>query len=166
MPKSVPQKDPSKINRRKLKKCLTKYEECTYCNLVEKFRTDTRCLDCPYYPSSSKGQDVSNKGVRPCVAIYAEVFKPMGITTYNSKNNTALGKSHLYMYYYYPSLNWQPPPIPDFDRFGKPVNKETAVFELAHLDGDEHNDRKKNLFWFLRNEHKTLEPNTKKGSKR
>ena len=158
MSKSVPQKDVSKIDLKALEKVLFQNSECPQCPLIEKFKTKTECSNCPYYPSSRKGLNKSVKGKRPCVAISAKVFKPMGITTYNPKNNTVLGKSHLYMYHYYPSLKWQPPPLPEVDRFGKPV-KPTAVFELAHLDGNEHNDRKNNLFWMLKNEHKCTEKN-------
>lgn len=165
MSKSVPQKDISKINLKDLKKVLFQYAECPQCEIIEKFKTKTACPNCPYYPSSRKGLTKSVKGKRPCVAISANVFKAIGITTYNSKNNTVLGKSHLYMYYYYPSLKWQPPPLPAFDRFGQPV-KSTAVFELAHLDGNEHNDRKNNLFWMLKNEHKCTEKNVPKRKKK
>ena len=57
------------------------------------------------------------------------------------------------MYLYYPDLNWQLPPTPDYDNYGKRVNKSKARQTIHHLNGNHFDDTKDNLSWRLISDH-------------
>jgi hypothetical protein len=118
--------------------------DCITCNVYEQIGRGEQCDDCPFCKSSKPTPDSPT-----LVGLSAVSFK--GILTPKQLQNW--GKHQLFMYLYYPELNWQPPPIPDFDNFGRPVNKATAKWCIHHINGDHTDDRKQNLAWLLRTDH-------------
>lgn len=119
--------------------------ECITCNYYEELGKGTLCNDCPFCKNSSV-----KKGEPSRVGIKHSVFLPLGFTKQQCAN---IGKCQLFMFLYYPHLNWSPPPIPDYDNYGFPVNKEKARQSIHHLNGDHNDDRKENLTWNLLSDH-------------
>ena len=141
---------------------------CFVCNAAEKIEKGIRgagkgkggkfCKDinrnCPFVITSRRTN--GSQGMSPG----ALVFRKYGLNVLTKTNTYKYGKSHFLFYLYHSQMNWQPPQhIPDFNRFGQLVNKETDIWTLAHLNGDHYDDSRGNLMWLLKSEHGLLEPN-------
>ena len=133
----------SNIDRRGILKLLK--WECIRCNIYEEIGKGTQCENCPFCKNSSV-----KKGQPSRVGLKQSVFLPLGLTLKQCQN---WGKHQLFMYIYYPELNWQPPPIPDYDNYGNEVNKRTARQTIHHINGDHNDDRKDNITWRLQGDH-------------
>lgn len=133
----------SDINRRGVLRVLK--WRCITCNVYEEMGKKTQCDDCPFCRNSSV-----KKGQPSRIGLKQSVFLPLGLTKKQCEN---WGKHQLFMYLYYPDLNWQPPPIPDYDNYGNFVNKDTAKQTIHHINGIHFDDRKDNLTWRLQGDH-------------
>jgi len=124
---------------------------CIKCNIYEKEGMKKRCPECPFtYTSASSKGDPSRFGLA------ATYFRPLGLVPDYASGNYREGKSNLFMYLYYPLLNWNPPPIVgSTDRFGNILTKDSR-FTIHHIDGNHYNDSKDNLMWALQSEHNQI----------
>ena len=119
-----------------------------YCKIVEK--------DCVWRTHSKRGNGLMN------FAPSAKVFNKYGFKLINDKSTYKIGKCHFLFFLFHPDMNWEPPQErPERNRFGK-IIQPTDCWELCHIDGVFWNDRKKNLQWGWRSEHKALEPNVRR----
>lgn len=109
--------------------------------------------DCPFVVTSKKGPNAQ------CVAPSSKVFRKYGLRTINDKSTYLYGKSHFFFYLYHPDMNWQPPEMPDINRYGKVVDKEKDIWTLSHVNGNHYDDSKMNHQWLLKSEHAIVEPN-------
>ncbi len=132
----------SEIDRRGILKILK--WQCLICNYYEEVGKGTVCEDCPFCKNSAV-----KKGEPSRVGLRQKVFIPLGLTKKQCQN---WGKSQLFMYLYYPELNWQPPPLPEYDNYGFRV-KSTSKQTIHHIDGNHHNDLKDNSTWKLLSDH-------------
>ena len=128
----------SDINRRGLLRILK--WECMMCNFYEELGKGTMCQDCPFCKNS-----VGESGTVSRVGLKQSVFMPLGLTKKQCEN---WGKHQLFMYLYYPELNWQPPPIPEYDNYGHIVKARTR-WTIHHINGNHHDNTKDNLTWRL-----------------
>lgn len=150
-------------------KALTKFElicfDCKIEVMIEQEirgpgRGDVYCKeikrDCPWVKTSSRGNGTM------CTAPSARIFKDCGFDILQKNSTYKIGKSHFLFFIYHPDMGWQPPQeMPERNRFGKIVDPETDCWELCHLNGKHWDDRKRNLEWKLKTEHKVTEPNTR-----
>ena len=148
----------SEINRRELIKILSWY--CLICNYFEEKGKGTLCGQKP--PECVNGNVVtydeciycSNSSPSPGqpsrVGLKQSVFLPLGFTKKQCEN---WGPHQLFMYLQYSEMNWQPPPIPDYDNYGFPVNKGTARQTIHHINNDHYDNRKDNITWKLSSDH-------------
>ena len=92
----------------------------------------------------------------------ARVFNKYGFKLINDKSTYKIGKCHFIFFLFHVDMNWQPPQeFPERNRFGKIV-LPNDVYELCHINGIFWDDKKDNLRWDLRSEHKVLEPNVRR----
>lgn len=148
----------SEINRRGIIEKLSWY--CLICNYFEERGKGTLCGQKP--PEIIDGKIVEYdecifcrnsspiKGAPSRVGLKHSVFRPLGLTVKQCQN---WGPHQLFTYLFYPKLNWQPPPLPDYDNYGEPVNKETARQTLHHINNDHFDNRKDNVTWNLISDH-------------
>jgi len=148
----------SEINRRELIKKLSWY--CLICNYHEEKGKGTLCGQ--KKPEIVDGKIVTydecifcsnsapEAGKPSRVGLKKSVFKPLGLTDKQCEN---WGPHQLLMYLQYPKLNWQPPPIQEFDNYGNPVDQETARQTIHHLNNDHNDNRKDNITWNLTGDH-------------
>ena len=119
---------------------------------------EATCLikkDCPWVTHSKKANGTMS------VAPSAKVFKKYGFKLVNDKSTYKIGKCHFLFFLYHPDMNWEPPKEnTERTRFGK-IIKATDIWEMCHINGICWDDRKRNLQWGRKTEHKVLEPNTK-----
>ena len=106
---------------------IVEYDECIFCR----------------NSSPSPGQPSR-------VGLKHSVFRPLGFTAKQCQN---WGPHQLMMYLFYPELNWQPPPIQEYDNYGFPVNPETARQSIDHKNGVHWDNRKNNITWNLLSDH-------------
>lgn len=119
-----------------------------YCKIIKR--------DCPWRTHSKRTNGIMN------FAPSAAVFGKYGFKLINDKSTYKIGKCHFLFFMFHPDMNWQPPQErPDRNRFGK-IIKPTDIWELCHINGIFWDDRKENLRWDLRSEHKVLEPNVRR----
>ena len=119
-----------------------------YCEIIEE--------DCVWRTHSKRANGYMN------FAPSAKVFNRYGFDLINKKSTYKIGKCHFLFFLYHPDLNWEPPEErPRKNRFGKLIQPDDR-WELCHNDGIFWNDRKRNLEWRWRSEHKVLEPNTRR----
>jgi len=78
-------------------------------------------------------------------------FKKCGILDYEN-----WGKSRLYYFIYHPELNFEFPPIPEFDKYGKKTTKNTK-YVIDHINGKNHDDNYFNIQACLNSEHSKIE---------
>lgn len=119
--------------------------ECITCNYYEELGKKTTCNDCPFCKNSAV-----KKGFPSRVGLRQKVFLPLGLTLKQCQN---WGRHQLFMYLYYPHLNFEPPPLPDFDNYGLPVDKTKARWAIHHINGNHNDNRKDNLTWRLHTDH-------------
>jgi len=147
----------STINRRGIIKRLSWY--CLICNYFEERGKGTLCGQKP--PEIINGKIVEyddcifcrNSSPEPGkpsrVGLKASVFKPLGLTDQQISN---WGPHQLFMYLFYPTLNWQPPPIQEYDNYGFIVS-EKARQSIDHKNGIHWDNRKNNITWNLVSDH-------------
>jgi len=133
----------SEINREGILEILK--WECMVCNYYEELGKGTVCDDCPFCKNSAP-----KRGEPSRVGLKKSVFLPLGLTNKQCEN---WGRHHLFMYLYYPELNWKPPPIPEYDSYGFRVNREKARQTIHHLNGNNNDNRKENITWKLVSDH-------------
>lgn len=156
----------SAINRRELIKKLSWY--CMICKYFEERGKGTLCGQKP--PEIVNGKIVEydecifcknsspSKGVPSRVGLKHSVFRPLGLTAKQCQN---WGPHQLFMYLFYPKLNWEPPTIPEYDNYGNHV-KKTARQTIHHLNNDHFNNIKDNITWHLGSDHTRNGQHTKK----
>lgn len=132
----------SEIDRNGILKCLK--WECMICKFYEELGKGTICSDCPFCKNSSP-----QKGKPSRVGLKQSVFIPLGLTKKQCQN---WGRHQLFMYLYYPHLNWQPPPIPAYDNYGNEV-KPGTIQTIHHKNGNHDDNTKDNLSWRLSTDH-------------
>lgn len=150
----------SEINRRAVIKLLSWY--CLICNYFEEKGKGTLCGQ---KPQKVEGNTIIEKASDECifcsnssptagqpsrVGLKQSVFLPLGLTKKQCQN---WGPHQLFMYLQYPKLNWQPPPIPEYDNYGNPVDKEKARQTIHHINNDHSDNRKDNCTWNLTGDH-------------
>lgn len=157
----------SEINRRGIIKILSWH--CLICNYYEEKGKGTLCGQKP--PEIVNGKIVeydecifcknsSPAPGRPSrVGLKASVFKPLGLTDQQIAN---WGPHQLFMHLFYPTNNWQNPPIHEYDSYGFPVNQEKARQSIHHLNNDHNDNRKDNITWALVSDHNRLGRMTQK----
>jgi len=134
----------SDIDRRGVLKILK--WQCIRCNVYEEMGKGTQCSDCAFCKNSSV-----KKGKASRIGLKQSIFLPLGLTIKQCQN---WGKSQLFMYIYYPELNWQPPPVsPEYDGYGFIIDPNKVRQTIHHLDGDHNNDSKDNITWRLSTDH-------------
>lgn len=117
-----------------------------FCKIISK--------DCPFVITSNRGRNGQ------CVAPSAKVFRKYGLRTMKKNSTYLFGKSHFFFFLYFPEMNWQPPQhMPEFTRYGKPVDPTKERWTLSHCNGNHFDDSKNNLIWLLSSEHAIIEPN-------
>jgi hypothetical protein len=121
--------------------------ECVICNIDEKLWQKKRCKGCLFIKNSAP-----SKGKPSRVGLSMKLRK-FGLTKKQCQN---LGKCHLFQYLYHPELNFQPPPKPEFDRYGNRV-LEGHNYNLHHKNGSNFDDRDENQEWTLPTEHPRIE---------
>jgi hypothetical protein len=148
----------SEINRRELIKNLSWY--CLICNYFEERGKGTLCGQKP--PEIVNGKIVEyddcifcrnsspSKGLPSRIGLKRTVFKPLGLTDKQCQN---WGPHQLFMFLFYPKLNWQPPPIFPYDSYGEPVDQEKARQTIHHINNDHHDNRKDNITWNISSDH-------------
>jgi hypothetical protein len=148
----------SEINRRELIKKLSWH--CLICNYFEERGKGTLCGQKP--PEIINGKIVEydecifcrnsspSPGAPSRVGLKHSVFRPLGLTAKQCQN---WGPHQLFMYLYYPTLNWQPPPLPEYDNYGNPVNQETARQTIHHINNDHNDNRRDNITWHIDSDH-------------
>jgi hypothetical protein len=148
----------SDIIRGKLIKLLSWY--CFICNYYEEKGKGTLCGQ--KKPEIINGKIVTydecifcsnsapEAGAPSRVGLKQSVFLPLGLTKKQCQN---WGPHQLFMYLQYPELNWQPPPLPDTDNYGFPVDKEKARQSIHHINNSHYDNRKNNITWNLSSDH-------------
>jgi len=148
----------SEINRGELIKKLSWY--CLICNYFEEKGKGTLCGQKP--PEIVDGKIVtydecifcSNSapvaGAPSRVGLKQSVFLPLGLTKKQCAN---WGPHQLFMYLFYPELNWQTPAIPPSDNYGFPVDPEKARQTIHHINNIHYDNRKDNITWNLISDH-------------
>ena len=122
-----------------------------YCKIIKK--------DCPWIKTSVRNKNTGEM----CTAPSSRIFRKYGFDFLKKNSTYVIGKSHFLFFFYHPDMNCQPPlEMPKRNRFGKIVDPNGDVWEMCHLNGDHWDDRKKNLEWKLRTEHKVTEPNKRR----
>ncbi len=148
----------SEINRRELIKKLSWY--CLICNYFEEKGKGTLCGQ--KSPTCVNGKVVTHDECIFCsnsapsagkpsrVGLKQSIFLPLGLTKKQCEN---WGPHQLLMYLQYPKLNWQPPPIPEYDNYGNPVDPEKARQTIHHINNEHFDNRKDNATWNLTSDH-------------
>lgn len=148
----------SEINREGIINVLSWY--CLICNYFEERGKGTLCGQKP--PEIINGKIVEydecvfcrNSSPKPGspsrVGLKQSIFRPLGLSLKQCQN---WGPHQLFMYLYYPHLNYQQPEIPNNDNYGRPVNKETVNQTIHHINNLHHDNRKDNITWHLMSDH-------------
>lgn len=148
----------SEIDRAELIKKLSWY--CLICNYFEERGKGTLCGQKPSEIINGKIVEYDEcifcrnsspiKGQPSRVGLKHSVFRPVGLTKKQCEN---WGPHQLFMFLFYPHLNYKSPPIPDHDNYGFPVKKETALQTIHHINNIHYDNRKDNTTWNLRSDH-------------
>lgn len=148
----------SEIDRRGLIKILSWH--CLICNYFEERGKGTLCGQKPLEIINGKiveydecifcRNSSQTAGSPSRVGLKQSVFLPLGFTKKQCEN---WGPHQLFMYLFYPELNWQPPPIPPEDNYGFPVDRETVHQTINHQNGKHWDNRKDNITWNLPSDH-------------
>lgn len=148
----------SDIIRREVVRILSWY--CFICNYFEEKGRGTLCGQKPAKIVNGKiveydecvfcSNSRSIAGARSKVGLKQSVFLPLGLTIKQCQN---WGPHQLLMYLQYPEMNWQPPPIPNEDNYGFPVDKEKARQTIHHINNRHYDNRKDNISWNLTSDH-------------
>jgi hypothetical protein len=120
-------------------------DECVDCNLHIRREENNICSDCNFRFNSTRA--TGRRGVCP-----GSIFKKYGL-----KNPGSMGKHTLYYFLYYPELNFEFPPLPDEDLFGKTSSEKTFVWHIHHMNIEYWNDHIWNLLLCLNTEHRIFE---------
>ena len=126
--------------------------ECKLCNIHNKILNKERCKGCIFILNSAQ---VKGKPSRVGCGAKLKIY---GILHPNH-----LGRLHLFIFIYYPKLNFQFPAVPFKDVFGNTIYDKHLMWHVHHINGNHNDNRKINLLLCLNTEHGYLskKPNCK-----
>lgn len=120
-------------------------KDCIMCNLTLRKAAFCICKDCPFIFSSRTNKENNPNTTRTRTGC-GKPFRKYGI-------NWAMGKERLFYFLYHPELDFEWPPLPEYDTLGNHHTEKKFMWAIHHINGLYWDDSPWNLLLCLNTEH-------------